>query len=313
MSSWRILLTDGLQSAGKKILGPVGEVNDRKGITAEELLSEISDYDAVIVRGRTKITEKVIKQAKNLKVVGRCGVGVDNIDLQAAKENGITVVNAPGATTTSVAELTIGLIFSIAREIPRADAGMKNGEWLKKELVGVELDKKSLGIIGYGRIGSTVGKIAVSAGMRINAFDLFLTPETTLVNGGELLPFDEVIKKSDFITVHTPLTETTRNLINDEAISQMKDGVFIICAARGGIIDENALLNGLNSGKVAGVALDVYVSEPPTNQELINHPKVIATPHIGGQTADAQKQASIDISTEVLAALKGEELHWRVV
>jgi D-3-phosphoglycerate dehydrogenase len=300
MSSWRILLTDGLQSAGKEILNPVGEVDDRKGITAEELLSGISDYDAVIVRGRTKITEKVIEQAKRLKVVGRCGVGVDNIDLQAAKETGITVVNAPGATTTSVAELTIGLIFS-------------NGEWLKKELVGVELDKKSLGIIGYGRIGSSVGKIAVSAGMRINAFDLFLTPETTLVDGGELLPFDEVIKKSDFITVHTPLTETTRNLINDEAISKMKDGVFIICAARGGIIDENALLDGLNSGKVAGAALDVYVSEPPTNQELINHPKVIATPHIGGQTADAQKQASIDISTEVLAVLKGEELHWRVV
>ncbi len=309
MSSWRILLTDGLQATGKEILNHVTEVDDRKGITAEELLSEISDYDAVIVRGRTKITKKVINRAKKLKVVGRCGVGVDNIDLQAAKEDGITVVNAPGATTKSVAELTMGLIFSIAREIPRADEGMKKGKWLKKELIGVELDKKSLGIIGYGRIGSMVGKIAVSAGMRINAFDLFLTPETTQVDGGELMPFDEVIKKSDFITIHTPLTKTTRNLINDETISKMKDGVFIICAARGGIIDENALLDGLNSGKVAGAALDVYASEPPANQELINHPKVIATPHIGGQTANAQKQASIDISIEVLAALKREKLH----
>ncbi len=313
MNSWRILLTDGLQATGKEILNHVTEVDDRKGITAEELLSEISDYDAVIVRGRTKITKKVINQAKKLKVVGRCGVGVDNIDLQAAKENGITVVNAPEATTKSVAELTMGFIFSIAREIPRADEGMKKGKWLKKELVGVELDKKSLGIIGYGRIGSMVGKIAISAGMRINAFDLFLTPETTQVDGGELLPFDEVIKKSDFVTIHTPLTETTRNLINDEAISKMKEGVFIICAARGGIIDENALLDGLNSGKVAGAALDVYASEPPANQELINHPKVIATPHIGGQTAEAQKQASIDISTEVLAALKREKLHWKIV
>ena len=313
MSSWRILLTDGLQKAGKEILDLAASVDDRKGITTEELLSEINKYDAVIVRGRTKMTDKVIAQAEKLKMVGRCGVGVDNIDLQAAKENGITVVNAPGATTTSVAELTMGLIFSLAREIPRADAGMKKGEWLKKELVGVELDKKSLGIIGYGRIGSRIGKIAVSAGMRINAFDLFLTPETTQVDGGELLPFDEVIAKSDFITIHTPLTETTRNLIDDEAISKMKDGVFIICAARGGIIDEKALLDGLNSGKVAGAALDVYASEPPTNQELISHPKVISTPHIAGQTADAQKQASIDISTEVLAGLRGEKLRWKIV
>jgi len=313
MNSWRILLTDGLQTAGKEILNLAASVDDRKGITAEELFSDITDYDGVIVRGRTKITDKVIKQAKNLKIVGRCGVGVDNIDLQAAKENGITVVNAPGATTISVAELTMGLIFALAREIPRADAGMKRGEWLKKELVGVELDKKSLGIIGYGRIGSRIGKIAVSAGMRINAFDLFLTPETTQINGGNLLPFDEVINKSDFITIHTPLTETTRNLINDEAISKMKDGVFIICAARGGIIDEKALLDGLNSGKVGGAALDVYASEPPTNQDLVNHPKVISTPHIAGQTADAQKQASIDISTEVLAGLREEKLRWKVV
>jgi len=313
MNSWRILLTDGLQTAGKEILNLAASVDDRKGITAEELFSDITDYDAVIVRGRTKITDKVIKQAKNLKIVGRCGVGVDNIDLQAAKENGITVVNAPGATTISVAELTMGLIFALAREIPRADAGMKRGEWLKKELVGVELDKKSLGIIGYGRIGSRIGKIAVSAGMRINAFDLFLTPETTQINGGNLLPFDEVINKSDFITIHTPLTETTRNLINDEAISKMKDGVFIICAARGGIIDEKALLDGLNSGKVGGAALDVYASEPPTNQDLVNHPKVISTPHIAGQTADAQKQASIDISTEALAGLREEKLRWKVV
>jgi len=197
MSSWRILLTDGLQKAGKEILDLAASVDDRKGITAEELLSEINNYDAVIVRGRTKMKDVVIAQAKKLKVVGRCGVGVDNIDLQAAKENGITVVNAPGATTISVAELTMGLILALAREIPRADAGMKRGEWLKKELVGVELDKKSLGIIGYGRIGSRIGKIAVSAGMRINAFDPFLTPETAQVNGGELLPFDEVIKRSD--------------------------------------------------------------------------------------------------------------------
>lgn len=313
MDTWRILLTDGLQPAGKEILQPVAVVDDQKGISADELLKKICDYDAVIVRGRTKIIDKVLKQAKQLKVVGRCGVGVDNIDLQSAQENGITVVNAPEATTTSVAELTMGLIFSLAREIPRADAGMKNGEWLKKGLIGTELNKKSLGIIGYGRIGSAVGNIAASAGMRINAFDQFLTSETTQVNGGELMPFDEVIKKSDFLTIHTPVTEKTRNLINDKAILNMKNGVFIICTARGGIIDENALLEGLNSGKVAGTALDVFAKEPPTNRQLINHPKLIATPHIGGQTSDAQKQASIDIATEVLNVLNGKELRWKVI
>ncbi|MDO9546781.1 MAG: hydroxyacid dehydrogenase [Pelolinea sp.] len=313
MSSWRILLTDGLEGAGKEILSLKAEISDRKGISAEELLSEIGDYQAVIVRGRTKITDRVIEHAKALKVIGRCGVGVDNIDLKAAQENNITVVNAPVATSTSVAELTMGLIFSLAREIPRADACMKKGEWIKKELVGVELNKKSLGIIGYGRIGVIVGKLAASAGMRINAFDCFLKPESTFVDGGELLPFDDVIMNSDFISIHTPLTKDTKNLINSDVISRMKDGVFIICAARGGIIDEAALLNGLNSGKIGGAALDVYLEEPPTNRELIDHPKVIVTPHIGGQTVDAQTQASIDIASEVLAALRGDKLSWKIV
>ena len=313
MSTQRMLLTDGLQPAGKDVLQPDEDVDDRKGITADELLKEIGDYDAVIVRGRTKITKNVFEHAKKLKVVGRCGVGVDNIDLQSAKENGIIVVNAPEATTTAVAELTMGLIFSLAREIPRADGGMKEGKWLKKGLVGVELNNKSIGIIGYGRIGSLVGKYAVSIGMRINAFDVLLAPETTRIHGGKLMSFNDVIQEADFITIHTPLTEESRNLINAQVISGMKDGVFIVCTARGGIIDERALLDGLNSGKVAGAALDVYANEPPTNQGLINHPKVIATPHIGGQTAEAQVRASIDIATEVMNGLNGKKLRWRIV
>lgn len=313
MKKFRVLLTDGLQNAGKDLLSVEIEFEDRKGISAEELLSEIADYDAVIVRGRTKITREVIAKAKKLKVVGRCGVGVDNIDLEAAKENGITVVNAPVATTTSVAELTMGFIFSLAREIPRASSGMKNRDWLKKMLVGMELRGKSLGIIGYGRIGATVGKLAVSVGMRINAFDLILKPGSIDIDGGEVMLYEEVLRDSDFITIHTPLTKDTHHLINKDAIGKMKDGVHLICAARGGVIDETALLDALNTGKVAGAALDVYEIEPPTNQELINHSKVIATPHIGGQTADAQKQASIDISSEVIAALKEEKLRWKIV
>jgi D-3-phosphoglycerate dehydrogenase / 2-oxoglutarate reductase len=313
MNTWKVLLTDGLRKEGKEILFAKAEIGERKGITADELLSEVGDYQAVIVRGRTKMTRQVLEQAKNLKVIGRAGVGVDNIDLEAAQDNNLTVVNAPVATTTSVAELTMGLIFSLAREIPRADAHMKRGDWIKKQLIGVELKNKSLGIIGYGHIGTTVGKLAASIGMRINAYDALLKPESTAVAGGKLLSFDEVITSSDFITIHTPLTDETRNLINKDVISKMKDGVFIINAARGGIIDEAALLDGLNSGKIGGAALDVYLKEPPTNQDLINHPKIIATPHIAGQTTDGQAQVAIDIATEVLAALGGEKLRWKVV
>lgn len=313
MEKFRVLLTDGLEGPGKDLIAADHSFDDKKGITAEELMEQVSMYDAVIVRGRTKMTRPVIEVAKNLKVIGRCGVGVDNIDLEAAKDHHVTVVNAPVATTTSVAELTMGLIYSVAREIPRADAGMKKGEWLKKGLVGMELRGKALGIIGYGRIGAMVGKLAASTGMRINAFDPVLTPQSTFVDGGEILPFDKVLGCSDFITIHTPLLESTRHIINRDAFAKMKDGVRIICAARGGIIDEAALLEALQSGKVAGAALDVYEVEPPVNQDLVSHPNVVATPHIGGQTKDAQTQASVDVAEEVLKALNGENLRWKIV
>lgn len=313
MGKFRILLTDGLEQPGKDLIAANHEFVDRKGISADELVVELPDFDAVIVRGRTKMTREVIKSTSNLKVIGRCGVGVDNIDLDAAREHGVTVVNAPVATTTSVAELTMGLIYSLAREIPRASAGMKAGDWLKKSLVGMELSGKTLGIIGYGRIGAMVGKLASSTGMRINAYDPCLTPQTTFVDGGEIMPYEQVLRDSDFITIHTPLNGDTKHMINDAAISLMKDGVRIVCAARGGILDEDALLAALKSGKVAGVALDVFETEPPVNRELIEHPNLIATPHIGGQTEDAQLRASQDIATEVLAALSGEELRWKIV
>lgn len=313
MDSYRILVTDGLQEGGLSILERESEVVNKKGISQEELKKEINAYDAVIVRSATKMTKEIIDNANNLKVIGRCGVGIDNINLEAAGERGITVVNAPSATTTAVAELTLGLIFSLAREIPRADASMKRGEWKKKEFMGEELYGKTLGIIGYGRIGSTVGQMASAVGMRIMACCLFRIPETIRIIGGELLEMEEIIEKSDFISVHTPLTEKTEAMIDADAISRMKDGVYIISTARGGIIDETALLEALNSGKVAGAALDVYAKEPPENMKLINHPRVIATPHIAGQTSAAQHRASVDIAKEVLAALKGEKLHWKVI
>ena len=313
MEPWRVLVTDGLQDSGISILSKEAQVDDRKGISADELLKEIGNYDAVIVRGRTKVTRQVIEAGKKLKVIGRAGVGVDNIDTAFAKEKGVTVVNAPTATTTAVAELAMGMVFALAREIPRADASMKRGEWSKKEFEGVELYGKTLGIIGFGRIGSTVGQIAAAVGMRINACCLFRIPETIRIIGGELLMMDDIIEKSDFITIHTPLSDETRGMINAEAFARMKDGVYLICTARGGIIDEKALLDALNSGKVAGAALDVFETEPPVFKELINHPKVIATPHMAGQTNEAQRRASMDIAKEVTAALRGDKLHWKVV
>jgi len=313
MQSCRIILTDGLDDVGKSILEKEAEVVDRKGISAEDLKEELKDYDAIIVRSRTKMTRELIQSAPNLKVIGRCGVGVDNIDIDAAGERGIIVVNAPSATTESVAELTMGLIFALARQITRADASMKNGKWPKNEFMGVELYGKTLGIIGFGRIGSTVGQMAAAIGMRINACCDFSIPETIRIIGGELLMIDEIIERSDFITIHTPLTEKTKGMINAETISRMKDGVYLVCTARGGIVDENALLEALKSGKVAGAALDVFEKEPPKNMELISHPNLIATPHIAGQTSEAQRRASVDISKEVLAALKNEKLHWQVV
>jgi D-3-phosphoglycerate dehydrogenase len=313
MEPWRILITDGLHDSGINILERESDVVIKNDISSEDLLKEIADYDAIIIRSRTKMDQQLINSATKLKVIGRAGVGVDNIDLKAAQVKKITVVNAAGSTTTAVAELTIGLIFALARQIPYADAGLKNGKWLKKELMGVELYGKNLGIIGFGRIGSTVGQMAAAVGMRIIACCDFNIPETIRIIGGELMMMEDIIEKADFIAVHTPLTEKTRGLINKKTIAQMKDGVYLISTARGGIIDETALLEALNSGKVAGAALDVFENEPPTNIELIKHPHLIATPHIAGQTAEAQKRASSDIAREVLAALKGEKLHWKIV
>ena len=313
MQPWRILITDGLHDSGINILERESEVVVKNDISSEDLQKEIADYDAIIIRSRSKLNRQLLDNAAKLKVIGRAGVGVDNIDLKTAKEKGITVVNAAGSTTTAVAELTIGLIFALARQIPLADAGLKNGKWLKKELMGVELYGKNLGIIGFGRIGSTVGQMAAAVGMRIIACCDFNIPETIRIIGGELMMMEDIIEKADFIAIHTPLTEKTRGLINKEIIARMKDGVYLISTARGGIIDEAALLEALNSGKVAGAALDVFENEPPTNAELIKHPHLIATPHIAGQTAEAQKRASADIAREVLAALKGEKLHWKIV
>lgn len=312
MTGWKILLTDGLEENGQSIMRETAEVDDRSGISADELLKVVGEYDAMIVRGRTKVTSAVFAAAPKLKVVGRAGVGVDNIDLKTAKERGVIVVNSPNATTVAVAELTMALMLALVRDIPRADPAMKNGKWLKKELEGAELYNKTLGIIGYGRIGQAVGKRAAAFDMRIVAFDPLRPTEEVCNTGCEPLSFEELLAVSDIISIHTPLTDSTRCMVGRKEFDRMKDGVYLIDTARGGVMDEAALLDALNSGKVAGAALDVFLNEPPGPTELVCHPRVVATPHIGAQTVEAQRRAAHDIATEVIRALKGEELRWRV-
>jgi len=314
MAKWKVLITDGLDENGKEILRRSVDVTDQPGISADDLLKVVGDFDALIVRGRTKVTAAVFDAGKKLKAVGRAGVGVDNIDLVAAKSKGVTVVNSPLATTTAVAELTLSMMLSVVREIPRADASMKAGKWLKKEFEGAELTGKTLGVLGFGRIGAAVAKRAAAFDMKVLGYDPLVPAEEIKKRGGEPVSFDEILKRSDMITMHLPLTADSRGMLNAAAFAKMKQGVYIICAARGGVIDETALLEALNSGKVAGAALDVFTSEPPSPElfGLVGHSKLVATPHIGAQTVEAQARAANDISEEILAALDGKPLRWKV-
>lgn len=313
MSSWKILLTDGLEENGRSILRQSAEVMDRSGISADEVLKVVGEYDALIVRGRTKVTAEIFDAASRLKVVGRAGVGVDNIDLNSARAHGVTVVNSPMATTVAVAELTMALLLSLAREVPRADAAMKNGKWLKKEFEGTELSGKTLGVIGFGRIGQAVTRRALAFDINVVVVcDPFVDCGVVARAGAQAVSLEELLEKSDIISLHVPLNGETRSMIGKEQFARMKDGVRIIDTARGGVIDEEALLEALESGKVAGAALDVFSAEPPGQTALVAHPRVVATPHIGAQTVEAQQRAASDIATEILAALRGEDLRWRV-
>jgi D-3-phosphoglycerate dehydrogenase / 2-oxoglutarate reductase len=312
MPAWKILITDGLDETGLAVLRGSAEVVDRPTITADELLKTAGEHDALIVRGRTKVTAAVFAAAPRLKVVGRAGVGVDNIDLDAARQHGVTVVNAPIATTVSVAELAMGLMLSVMRDLPRADTTTKAGKWLKKEFEGGELYQKTLGVVGYGRIGAAVGKRAAAFGMTVLGYDPLIKPETIKDLGGEPVSLDELYARADVITLHVPLTPETRGSLNAATFARMKRGVRIICAARGGIIDEAALVAALESGQVAGAGLDVFATEPPGATALVTHPRVVVTPHIGAQTVEGQVRAAFDIANEVLAALQGLPLHWKV-
>ena len=313
MPDWKILLTDGLAENGLSILQPEAQVDDRNGIDAQELLQVAGDYDAMIVRGRTKLTGQVFEVATRLKVVGRAGVGVDNIDLAAANSRQVTIVNAPTSTTLAVTELTVGFMFCLARHIPSADADMKKGQWTKKQLQGIELNGKTLGVVGMGNIGSEVAQRAGALGIQVLGYDPLLTAEEITQRGAQPVSLLDLYSRSDFISLHVPLTPETRDMIDAQALGRMKRGARLICAARGGVIDETALLGALESGQISGAALDVFAQEPPGLTALVAHPNVIATPHIGAQTAEARARAAADIANEVLAALQGRPLRWKVV
>ncbi len=313
MATWKVLITDGLSDKGIAILSSVAQVDNKPNISADDLLKVAGEYDAMVVRGRTKITPAVIEAASRLKVVGRAGVGVDNIDLTAARAHGVTVVNAPKSTSLAVAELAVGMMFALARMIPKADSTMKQGLWIKKQLEGIELTGKTLGIVGMGNIGTALATRAKGLGMSVIGFDTLVPAEEIRKRGAEPLSLAELFAKADFISFHLPLTPESKGMVNGQVFAQMKHGVRIVDAARGGIIDETALLAALESGQVAAAALDVFAAEPPGLTALVAHPNVVVTPHIGAQTEEAQDRAAEDIASEVLTALRGEPLRWKIV
>ncbi|MFH1867385.1 MAG: phosphoglycerate dehydrogenase [Candidatus Omnitrophota bacterium] len=305
---YKILVCDPLSDEGLKILKK--QKNFKVDImlkqSPEELKKIIGEYDALLVRSGTKVTEDIIKHAKNLKVIGRAGVGLDNVDAAAATKKGIIVMNTPGGNTISTAEHTMSLMLSLSRNIPQSDASMKSGAWDRKKFMGVELYGKVLGIIGLGRIGTEVSKRALSFGMRVIAFDPFFTANKAATSEIELVDLKKLFSLSDYITVHTPLNNETRHIISKKEISMMKKGVRIINCARGGIIDEKAVLEAIESGIVAGAAFDVYENEPPKDSLLVKSPKVVATPHLGASTEEAQLNVAVEIASQVSDALLGK-------
>lgn len=297
----KVLISDPISEEGIQILENSGlEVTYRPGLPYEELLEIIPEYDALIIRSATKVTREVIERANNLKVIGRAGTGLDNVDLQAANEKGIVVMNVPGGNTLSAAEHTLALLFALARKIPQAVSSLKSGKWEKKKFMGVELNNKVLGIIGLGRIGSIVADRAIGLKMKVIAYDPYVSPDTAEKKGVELVSLEDLYRRADFITIHTPLTKETYHLIDEKAFSMMKDGVYIINCARGGIIDEEALYRAMISGKVAGAALDVFEKEPvDPDHPLLSLDNFIGTPHLGASTVEAQKIVAIEIAKQI--------------
>jgi D-3-phosphoglycerate dehydrogenase len=310
----RILVTDPLDRAAFEALRKAGHQVDEQKLTPEELLRAIPAYEALLVRSETKVTKAVLGVADKLKVVGRAGVGVDNIDVAAAKERGVAVVNAPNAATNAVAELTLAHILSLARQLPRADAGTRAGKWEKKALMGIEIQGKTLGLLGVGRIGGRVAELAKAFGMRVVVYDPYVSAEKAREMGVSKVDQPAaLVEQSDVVSVHAPLTPETKHLVNAALLSKFKPGSYLLNVARGGIVDEKALAEAVSRGQIAGAALDTFEAEPLKESPLFALPNVHLTPHLGASTHEAQQKAGLAVAEQVRKVLAGETAEFRVV
>ena len=296
----KVLISDKMDPKAAQIFRERGvEVDEITGKTPEELKAIIGQYDGLAIRSSTKVTQEILDAATNLKVVGRAGIGVDNVDIPAASARGVVVMNTPFGNSITTAEHAIALMFALARQLPEADASTQAGKWEKNRFMGVELTAKTLGLIGAGNIGSIVADRARGLKMKVVAFDPFLTPERAIEMGVEKVDLDTLLARADFITLHTPLTDQTRNILSAENLAKTKKGVRIINCARGGLIDEAALKAGLDSGHIAGAALDVFVSEPAKESPLFGTPNFVSTPHLGASTTEAQVNVAIQVAEQM--------------
>ena len=296
----KVLISDKMDPRAAQIFRERGvEVDEITGKTKDELIAIIGDYDGLAIRSSTKVTKEILAAAKNLKVVGRAGIGVDNVDIPSASAAGVVVMNTPFGNSITTAEHAIALMFALARQLPEADASTQAGKWEKNRFMGVELTSKTLGLIGAGNIGSIVADRARGLKMKVVAFDPFLTPERAVELGIEKVTLDELLARADFITLHTPLTDSTRNILSADALAKTKKGVRIINCARGGLIDEVALKAALDSGQVGGAALDVFVEEPAKASPLFGTPNFISTPHLGASTTEAQVNVAIQVAEQM--------------
>jgi len=303
--SFKVLVSDPLAAEGIAILKEFCDVDEKADLSEDELVKIIGEYDALIVRSGTQVTARIIQAADRMKYIGRAGVGVDNINCEAATRKGIIVSNAPEGNTLAATEHTIAMMMAMARNIPQANASLKKGEWKRSKFMGNEMNGKVLGVVGFGRIGREVAKRAQALQMTVIAYDPFIPAEVGAAMGVEMMSVAELFTKADVITVHTPLIPSTTHLVNKESIATMKTGVRLINCARGGIIDEAALYDAIVSGKVAGAALDVYEVEPPTESPLLKLDSVIVTPHLGASTVEAQKNVAISVAHQCIDVLKG--------
>ncbi|NOY52045.1 MAG: phosphoglycerate dehydrogenase [Deltaproteobacteria bacterium] len=300
----KILISDNLAAEGMKIFEEAGfEVDARTSTPADEILKIIGEYDGLVIRSATKITPELLEKATRLKVIGRAGAGLDNVDIPAASQKGVVVMNTPGGNTVTTAEHTVAMIMSLCRNIPQATASLKANKWEKKKFTGTELMGKTLGIIGLGNIGKNVAKRARGLEMKVVGYDPYMTEEMARSLGVRLVSLDEIYAESDIITVHTPMTPETKHLINRDTIAKMKDGVRLVNCARGGIIKETDLLEALQSGKVTAAALDVFETEPPVDNPLLALDNVIATPHLGASTSEAQVNVAVMVASQMVEYL----------